>query len=96
MFKNRVRERDLDHFLIEELHSSSHFRRWFLDRVGGCFAPPADCEIRVERAARRSGDGRETDVRISFLDVEKVAAEILIENKVTDDFQDGQAEIICA
>jgi hypothetical protein len=93
MFRDRVRERDLDHFLIEELHSSSQFRRWFLDRVGGSFEPPqAFDECRVERAARRTGDGRETDVRISFLQGDKVSGEILIENKVTDDFQEGQAE----
>lgn len=31
MFRDRVRERDLDHFLIEELHSSTQFREWFLE-----------------------------------------------------------------
>lgn len=92
MFRDRVRERDLDHFLIEELHCSIDFRRWFLDRVGDTFVSPAQADIRAERAARRSGDARETDVRLSFLAQGNVLAEILIENKVTEDFQDGQAE----
>jgi hypothetical protein len=96
MFRDRVRERDLDHFLIEELHSSIEFREWLLAKAAGCFDCPGDTQVRVERAARRSGDGRETDVRLSFAQGESVLAEILIENKVTDDFQEGQAESYAA
>jgi hypothetical protein len=93
MFKDRVRERDLDHFLIEELQCSTSFRGWFLTQLVHCFEVPGICAPQAERAARRTGDGRETDVRLSFADnTGSTIAEILIENKVTEDFQDGQAE----
>lgn len=97
MFRDRVRERDLDHFLIEELHCSVSFRTWVLDQLSNCLLVPAGCGPRAERAARRSGDGRETDVRLSFYDsAGAVRAEVLIENKVTADFQEGQAESYAA
>lgn len=97
MFKDRVRERDLDHFLIEELQCSASFRTWFLARLLHCFKAPVGCIAQAERAARRTGDGRETDVRLSFCDSGGAAvAEILIENKITEDFQDGQAESYAA
>lgn len=93
MFKDRVRERDLDHFLIEELQCSTSFRAWFLAQLAHCFEAPRGCSSQAERAARRTGDGRETDVRLSFADTTgAVIAEVLIENKVTEDFQDGQTE----
>lgn len=97
MFRDRVRERDLDHFLIEELHCSISFRKWFLGQLSHCLRIPTGCVPQAERAARRTGDGRETDVRLSFCDgAGTVVAEVLIENKVTEDFQEGQAESYAA
>ena len=40
-FRDRVRERDLDNFLVEELHASAGFRDWFVGNVAPAFAAPA-------------------------------------------------------
>lgn len=91
MFDERVRERDLDHFLLEELHSSTDFRAWFLSRIG--FAPPEHHSFQVERSPTRLTDARQTDLRLGFFnDSGALIAAVLIENKVTDGFQLGQAE----
>mgnify|MGYP005991787017 CR=1 FL=1 len=39
-FRDRVRERDLDNFLIEELHASAGFRDWFVGNVAPAFTAP--------------------------------------------------------
>jgi len=33
LFQDRVRERDLDNFLVEELHSSDRFKTWLMARL---------------------------------------------------------------
>ncbi len=33
VFRDRVRERDLDNFLVEELRASNSFREWFLSHL---------------------------------------------------------------
>lgn len=91
MFES-VRERDLDHLLLEELHASEPFRLWLLSRIGG-FHPRDPSAISVTRSERRESDAREIDLRVDFLDDnQKSFARLLIENKVTADFQFGQAE----
>lgn len=95
MFDERVRERDLDHFLLEELHSSESFRTWFLQRSG--FGPPLHASFRVERSPTRVTDARQTDLRLGYFDGSgRLVGAVLIENKVTDGFQEGQAESYAA
>lgn len=40
LFQDRVRERDLDNFLVEELYSSDTFRIWLVARLNHSFVPP--------------------------------------------------------
>jgi hypothetical protein len=40
LLSKSVRERDLDHFLIEELQASPQFRDWFIGHLSDCFSPP--------------------------------------------------------
>lgn len=92
MFDTSVRERDLDHFLLEELSASPAFLDWFMGRLAGCFRVPAHAAVRVQRSPRRLTDTRQTDLQIGFIDGDEVKGVVLIENKVTDGFQDGQPE----
>jgi len=90
LFRDRVRERDLDNFLVEELHSSPGFRDWLMARIGG-FDPPADCEVRLQKSPTRLQDARQTDVQVGWFDASgAIQARVLIESKVTADFQPGQ------
>jgi hypothetical protein len=92
MFDSSVRERDLDHFLLEELSASPAFFDWFMGRLAGCFRVPAHADVRVQRSPRRLTDTRQTDLQIGFADGDEVKGVVLIENKVTDGFQDAQPE----
>jgi hypothetical protein len=93
LFKDRVRERDLDNFLVEELHASQHFRDWLIAHISAAFAPPTDCEVRMHKSPPREQDARQTDVRMGWFDVDgEMTACVLIESKVTEGFQPGQAE----
>ena len=49
LFRDRVRERDLDNFLVEELHFSRGFRDWLLRRLDA-FDPHADCEVCLQKS----------------------------------------------
>lgn len=91
LFRDRVRERDLDNFLVEELHASTTFRQWILDRLPGAFVVPGDLEARIQKSPPRLQDNRQTDVRIGWFFGTELRACILIESKVTADFQPGQA-----
>jgi hypothetical protein len=91
LFRDRVRERDLDHFLVEELEASPAFRTWFLEQVAEHFDAPADAVVRLRKSPARE-DGRQTDVQLGFFaDAEAPIACVGIESKVTADFQAGQA-----
>lgn len=91
LYTDRVRERDLDNFLVEELQASLPFREWFLSRLPSTFNPPAG-EVRVRKSPPRS-DGRQTDVELGWFDERNALVScVLIESKVTADFQPGQAE----
>lgn len=97
MFRDRVRERDLDNFLIEELHASPPFREWLLAQLVGVFDEPSLCEVRLQKSPPRIQDNRQTDVRIGwFADDGTLRACVLIESKVTADFQEGQATAYAA
>jgi hypothetical protein len=97
IFRDRVRERDLDNFLVEELQASVTFRAWFLSRLPQQMVPPDDCEARLHKSPKRLQDSRQTDVRLGWFDAtEALRACILIESKVTADFQPGQAESYAA
>jgi len=88
-----VRERDLDNFLIEELHASVNFREWLVGRLGPQFETPDECEVRLQKSPPRLQDARQTDVQIGWFDISGVIrARVLIESKVTADFQPGQVE----
>lgn len=96
LFRDRVRERDLDNFLIEELHSSPSFRDWLLGRLDR-FDPPSGCEVRLQKSPTRLQDARQTDVQIGWFDGSGIIqARVLIESKVTADFQPGQVEAYVA
>lgn len=87
-----VRERDLDHLLLEELHASDRFLVWLLAHVPS-FQPSGYAASQVMRSPRRESDGRQTDLHVDFLcEGGALRARLLIENKVSDSFQDGQAE----
>jgi hypothetical protein len=94
LFAKSVRERDLDHFLIEELQASDQFREWFIGHLSSdCFSPPQDTRVRTERSPARLTDGRQTDLRLAYYDQDsKLAGAILIESKVADGFRLNQAE----
>lgn len=96
LFRDRVRERDLDNFLVEELHSSPGFRDWLLGRLEG-FDPPGGCEVRLQKSPTRLQDARQTDVQVGWFDGSgEIQARVLIESKVTADFQPGQVEAYAA
>ncbi|WP_187436027.1 PD-(D/E)XK nuclease family protein [Bradyrhizobium hipponense] len=79
--------------MVEELFSSRQFRNWFLTAVARKFDVPQIEDIRLEKSPRRLQDSRQTDVRLGWFDVDnELAACVLIENKVTSDFQPGQVE----
>jgi hypothetical protein len=97
LFQDRVRERDLDNFLVEELHSSDKFRTWLMARLGHSFIPPAAGLPRLGKSPQRLQDNRQTDVRMGWFDrQEQLLACVLIESKVTADFQHGQAQSYAA
>lgn len=92
LFRDRVRERDLDNFLVEELHASTAFLDWTLARVEHVFDRPASRPA-LQKSPPRVQDRRQTDVRIGWFDSEGgLAACVLVESKVTADFQLGQAQ----
>lgn len=97
LFQDRVRERDLDNFLVEELHSSETFRTWLLARLGPAFAPPRTAKVELRKSAQRLQDNRQTDVQMGWFDPhDSLVACVLIESKVTADFQEGQAQSYAA
>ena len=92
-YRDSVRERDLDNFLVEELSSSDDFRDWLLSRITADFLPPDTGDIRVRKSpVRGSLDGRQTDVELGWFSGGDQLACVLLESKVADDFQTGQAE----
>ncbi|MEL0156359.1 hypothetical protein [Sphingopyxis sp.] len=92
LFQDRVRERDLDNFLIEELHASEIFRSWIIGKLATAFDEPSNCEVRLQKSPPRIQDQRQTDVRIGWFRPDgDLAACVLIESKVTAGFQAGQA-----
>lgn len=92
IYRDRVRERDLDNFLVEELLASDHFRGWFLSNLPKEFSLPSRGEVRLHKSPPRAQDTRQTDVRLGWFADEALLACVLIESKVTADFQPGQAE----
>jgi hypothetical protein len=92
-FSKSVRERDLDHFLIEELQASPDFRDWFIGHLSDCFSPPQNAIVRTERSPQRLTDDRQTDLRLAYYHQDgSLVAAVLVESKVADGFQLNQAE----
>ena len=92
VFRDRVRERDLDNFLVEELHASETFLDWMLGRLEHAMDVPVG-PASVQKSPPRERDRRQTDVRIGWMDsLQDLRACVLIESKVTADFEPGQAE----
>lgn len=91
LFRDSVRERDLDNFLVEELQASDAFRTWLLTQLPHSFCPPMGADVRVQKSPPRE-DGRQTDVRLGWFAEDRLVACVLIESKVTAGFQAGQAE----
>ncbi len=93
VFEDRVRERDLDHFLMEELQASTSFRDWFVGHLSNRFSAPPKSRVRTQLSPERITDSRQTDVLLAYYDQhDNLVAAIFIESKVTDGFQVGQAE----
>ena len=91
-YRDSVRERDLDNFLVEELSSSDDFRDWLLSRITADFIAPNAGDIRVRKSPiRASLDGRQTDVELGWFSGGEQLACLLLESKIADDFQIGQA-----
>jgi hypothetical protein len=92
LFRDRIRERDLDNFLVEELFASSEFLAWLVAKLGEAFVAPVGLSVLLQKSPPRERDRRQTDVRIGWFDEARaMRACILIESKVTADFQNGQA-----
>jgi len=97
LFRDRVRERDLDNFLVEELFASPTFLAWVVSKVGHSFAAPTRHNILLQKSPPREKDRRQTDVRVGWFDDDQtLRACLLIESKVTADFQPGQAQAYAA
>lgn len=93
IFRDRVRERDLDNFLVEEIYASSRFLDWIVDQLHQRFVAPSSLKVQLQKSPPREADRRQTDVRVGWFDENATMhACILIESKVTADFQAGQAE----
>ena len=60
-FSKSARERDLDHFLIEELQASPDFRDWFIEHLSDCFSPPRNARVLTGRSPHRLYNYRKTD-----------------------------------
>jgi hypothetical protein len=92
MYRDRVRERDLDNFLVEELHASPDFLRWIVAKLAPALDPPAGA-VAIQKSPPREQDRRQTDLRIGWFDEQgEMTGCVLIESKVTADFQQGQAQ----
>jgi len=93
IFRDRVRERDLDNFLVEEIYASPRFLDWIVDRLQQRFIAPPSLKVQLQKSPPREADRRQTDVRIGWFDEDAtMRACVLIESKITADFQAGQAE----
>ena len=92
IYADRVRERDLDNFLVEELSASVQFRDWFLSKLPPEFGCRSEGDVRLHKSPPRVQDARQTDVRIGWFKGDKLLACALIESKVTAGFQPGQAK----
>lgn len=91
-YRDRVRERDLDNFLVEELSASDAFRDWVLCHVPA-FRPTSAAAVRVRKSPpRETNDARQTDLQVGWFSGGTLRSCLLIESKVTEGFQPGQAE----
>jgi hypothetical protein len=84
-----MQERDLDLFILEELHSDNGFDDWFGKRIG---LKSFRCrEAEHSASAKSNAKWGETDILAFFSDgVETVA--VLIEDKIAAEFTERQAE----
>jgi hypothetical protein len=85
----KLQERDLDLFILEELHSDSGFDRWLGERIG--LSGFACCEAEHSVSAKLNAKWGETDVLAFFANGNDTVA-VLIEDKIAADFQETQAE----
>jgi len=68
IFRERVRERDLHNFLVEEINASPEFLSWIEGRLGSRFAAPRALAVRLQKSPPGEADRRQTDVRIGWFD----------------------------
>lgn len=83
----RMKERDLDIIILEELHSNSGFSEWFADRIGIESGNFQSAEHSV--TAKANAKWGETDVLAFFTSGDRTIA-VLIEDKIAADFTDDQ------
>jgi hypothetical protein len=85
----RMQERDLDLFLLEELHSDARFVDWFGKQIG---LENFQCrEATHSVSAKANAKWGETDVLALFSNNSETVA-VLIEDKIAAEFTDRQAE----
>lgn len=60
VYRESVRERDLDNFFVEEINAPREIRAFILLRFAGVFTAPDEGEARVrETPPPETGDGRQ-------------------------------------
>lgn len=88
---SHVTERDVDILLVEELHCSSTFQKWFFDLLRGLLPKGDTSGVTVRHSVSGAGPGSgETDIEVSAI-VGKARVLIHIEDKVHSPFTPRQA-----
>ena len=81
---NKIRERDLNLLLLEEMYSSAEFRQWIREKVG----LPSDARFDCGRHLVADAFG-ESDVELDF-ESESGVCRVLVEDKIDARFQPDQ------
>jgi hypothetical protein len=84
-----MQERDLDLFILEELHSNTDFQSWFAERIGLRSYMFRDAKHSV--SAKIDGKWGETDI-LSFYEKGGETVAVLIEDKIAAAFADRQTD----
>ncbi len=82
-----LRERDIDLLLLEELHCSPKFRAWFLRHITG---DSLSVDFNAQHSVAHTLG--ESDLEIRFLNAKHSSVVVLVENKLSADFQHKQPE----
>ena len=83
-----VSERDIDLLLLEEFQSESEFHNWFVARTLGPSKQLGECVSAARSVTHSTG---ESDLEVTFSDLQGKTTCLLIENKVNAGLQPRQA-----